>query len=400
MSTTIYERLSNAEQTWVDQTIEKIKAKLSKVRERSAEKLPMTAINGVHNNKLNDQGPAAMGKGFWTNGFWAGLMWQMYHLTGEERYAEVARFTQPILDSTLTEQYTHDLGFLWLPTATADYKLTGNQAALGSSVAAASWLAGRFNPVGNYIRAWGCFNESFPLGVPGEGEVHTLGAAIIDCMMNLPLLYWASEVTKDPRYAFIAKKHADKTMQHHIREDGSVIHIVEYNPETGEYVQDFGGQGYARGSAWTRGQAWGIYGFTASFKHTGDAKYLETAQKVASFFISQIPEDGLIPEDFRQPAEPWVQDDIAAGCAASGLLELAGLDAVSDEDKEKYLAAALKLLHAIDEKSADWSVETDGITLNGSSGYHMPGRNMNYTYADYFFVEAILKLNGSAVYIW
>lgn len=400
MEKKLYKQLNPTKQAWVDETIGKIEKKMKMVSERSAEKLPMAAINGVHNNKLDDQGPAAMGKGFWTNGFWAGLMWQMYHLTGEERYAEIARFTQPILDSTLTEQYTHDLGFLWLPSATADFKLTGNQTALGSSVAAASWLAGRFNPGGNYIRAWGCFNEAFKTGIPGEGEINTIGVTIIDCMMNLPLLYWASDVTKDPRFAFIAKKHADKTMQYHIRGDGSVVHIVEFNPETGEYVKEFGGQGYANGSAWARGQAWAIYGFTASYIHTGEQKYLETAQKAASFFISQIPENGLIPEDFRQPAEPWVQDDIAAGCAASGLLELVGLDTVSSEDKEKYLAAALKILQAIDEKSADWSTETDGITLNGSTAYHLPGKNMNYTYGDYYFVEAVLKLKGLAAYIW
>lgn len=400
MNMKIQEHLTTEDVKWADQVIGKISDKLLAVRERSAKKLPMVSIDGVHNNKLEDKGPSAMGKGFWTNGFWAGLLWQMYHLTGDERYAEVARFTQPVLDSTLVEQYTHDLGFLWLPSATLDYKLTGNKDALQSSIAAANWLAGRFNPAGNYIRAWGCFNESFKTGVPGEGEIHTIGVTIIDCMLNLPLLYWASEITADPRFAAIAKKHADKTMQNFIREDGSVIHIVEFNPETGEFIHDFGGQGYAQGSAWTRGQAWALYGFTASYKHTGEQKYLETAKKVAAYFISQIPENGLIPADFRQPAEPWIQDDIGASAAASGLLELAGLDEISSVDKAKYLAAALKILKAIDEKSADWSIETDGITQNGTTAYHLDGKNMNYVYGDYYFVEAILKLKDLAAYIW
>lgn len=400
MDMKLYDQLTLIQQIWVDETINRIEKKIKAVRERSANKLPMVAVNGVHNNKLEEQGPAAMGKGFWTNGFWAGLLWQMYHLTGEERYAEIARFSQPILESTLTEQYTHDLGFLWLPTATADYKLTGNKSAMASSIAAASWLAGRFNPDGNFIRAWGCFDEAFKTGIPDEDEIHTLGVTIIDCMMNLPLLYWASDVTKDPRYRSIARRHADKTMQYHIREDGSAIHIVEFDPETGEFIRDSGGQGYAQGSAWTRGQAWAIYGFTTSYKHTGEQKYLEIAQKAAAYFISQIPENGLLPEDLRQPAEPWVQDDIGACAAASGLLELSELDVVSDEDKAVYITAALKILQAIDEKSADWSIETDGITLNGSTAYHLPGKNMNYTYGDYYFVEAVLKLKGKAVFIW
>lgn len=147
--------------------------------------------------------------------------------------------------------------------------------------------------------------------------------------------------------------------------------ICEFDPNTGDFVQDFGGQGYGKGSSWSRGQGWGLCGFTASFKHTGKQEYLDTAKKIAAYILPLIPENGLLPCDFRQPAEPWVQDDIAAGVIASALLDLAEL---VPKERETYLKAALKILHALDEQSADWSQDTDHITLNGTAGYHLPGR--------------------------
>ena len=308
--------------------------------------------------------------------------------------------TSPGTQRRCSTSATHDIGFLFLPSAVLDYKLTGNRDSLNDATVAANLLAGRFNPVGNFIRAWD--GKTLPGFAPGDPEMHTAGVAIIDCMLNLPLLYWASETTGDPRYRHIAMKHADTAMKHFVREDGSVIHIVEFDPETGAYVDNFGGQGYRKGSSWARGQSWGLCGFTDSYKYTGKQEYLDTARRIAAYFISHIPEDGLIPEDFRQPAEPWVQDDIAACAAACGLIELAGM--VPEDEGRAYLDAALKMLKAIDEKSADWSPDTDGVTLRGSTAYHVRDRvhgwNKNYVYADYFFLAAVLKLRGQGIYIW
>lgn len=397
------EYLTKEDLQWVDQTIGRICDKLLAVRERSARKIPSGAINGVHDNKLTEPGPLGRTKTFWTNGFWAGILWQMYSVTKDARYAEIARFTEEVLSGCLSEATglaTHDIGYLFLPSAVLDYKLTGNQHSQNDATVAANLLAGRFNPMGNYIRAWD--GKTLPGFAPGDQEMHTAGVAIIDCMLNLPLLYWASEVTEDPRYRHIAMKHADTAMKNFVRKDGSVIHIVEFDPETGVYIDNFGGQGYQKGSSWARGQSWGLYGFTASYKHTHKQEYLDTAKKIAAFFLANIPADGLIPEDFCQPAEPWVQDDIAACAAACGLIELAGL--VPEDEGKAYLDNALKMLKAIDEKSADWSSETDGITLRGSTAYHIRDRvhgwNKNYVYADYFFIEAVLKLKGQGIYIW
>lgn len=392
----IREHLSKEEIQWADQVVEKMHHKLTAVRERSATKLPAETNDGVHDDKLTAKGNIGITRGFWTNGFWAGMLWQMYHATKDEQYAEIARFTLPILDECLLELDTHDIGFLWLPTAVLDYKITGDTAAKQSALTASKWLMGRFNPAIDVIRAWGGGNEEMALSKT-DPKMHLAGVTIIDCMMNLPLLYWASAETGDPRFYHAADRHAAKAMKHFVREDGSVIHICEFDPNTGDFVQDFGGQGYGKGSSWSRGQGWGLCGFTASFKHTGKQEYLDTAKKIAAYVIPLVPENGLLPCDFRQPAEPWVQDDIAAGVIASALLDLAEL---VPEEQETYLEAALKILHALDEQSADWSQDTDHITLNGTAGYHLPGRNKNYVYADYYFVEAMLKLTGKNVSIW
>ena len=253
----MYEMLTAADRAWVDEVLKKAHAKLCKVRERSAKKLPSEAQNGVHDNKLETKGNIGIARGFWTNGFWAGMLWQMYAETGDERYKEIARFTLPILDECLLEMDTHDIGFLWLPTAVLDYKITGDEGAKNSALAAAKWLAGRFNPAPNIIRAWGSGDEKMALSKV-DPPMRLAGVTIIDCMMNLPLLYWASNETGDPRYRNIAMRHADMAMQYFVREDGSVIHINEFDPDTGAYVDNFGGQGYGKGSAWSRGQGSGL----------------------------------------------------------------------------------------------------------------------------------------------
>lgn len=379
----------NQEIRWAEQVEQKLLAKYAAVRTRSADKIPARAIDGVHDDKSDGKkyNPDD-GLCWWTNGFWAGILWQLYSATGEQAYADTARVTEQKLDACFESYYGlhHDVGFMWLPSAVADYRLTKNADARRRGLHAASLLAGRFNPVG-YIRAW---ND-----IPGQ-DSDTRGWVIIDSMFNIPLLYWASEETKDPRFAGIAVRHADTVLANFIRPDGSVRHIVEFDPATGAFVRDYGGQGYAQGSSWTRGQTWALYGFVMSFKHTGSVRYLAAAQKVAEYFIRHIPADGRIPVDFCQPAEPFYQDDIAAAVAACGLIELSEL---VPERAEEYMAPALKLLHTLDE-SADWSPDTDGLLRNCSADYHGPLHNVNYTYGDYFFIEAILKLTGRGVYLW
>lgn len=379
----------NDARLWAQTVWPKLERKLAAVRVRSAEKIPARAIDGVHDNKA-DGGVYTPDDGlcWWTNGFWAGMLWQMYAATGDGAYAETARFTERTLDECFGLYYGlhHDVGFMWLPSAVADYRLTGDADARRRGLHAASLLAGRYNPAG-FIRAW---ND-----IPGQ-DSDTRGWVIVDSMLNIPLLYWASEETGDPRFAKMAAAHADTVAKHFVRPNGSVRHIVELSPETGAFMRDYGGQGYAQGSSWTRGQAWGLYGFVMSFRHTGAARYLAMAEKIAAYFTAHIPADDVLPVDFCQPAEPAYHDDIAAAVAACGLLELAEL---VPERAAEYTGAALRMLRALDA-SADWNEATDGILQNCSADYHGPLHNVNYTYGDYYLLEAVLKLTGKGVYLW
>ncbi len=382
-------KMNEKDQQWLDDILLKTMNKIAIVSERSKEKIPYTTSDGVHDDKAYvDPNNVWQGLSFWTNGFFGGMMWQMYHKTGEQRYADIAKKTEVALDETFELFYGlhHDVGFMWLPTAVANYRLTKDEDAKRRSLHAATLLAGRFNPVGKFIRAW---NDN--------PDHDNRGWAIIDCMFNIPLLYWASEETGDPRYSHIAKMHATTVMNNFIRSNGSSEHIVEFDPFTGEKVRIYGGQGYADGSAWTRGQSWAIYGFVMSYKHTLDQCFLDTAMKVADYFVSQVPESGLIPVDFDQPAEPAVEDSTAATISACGLIELAKI--LGDEG-HNYLEYAIKILKAQSELRCDFSDETDSLLTHCSARYHEESHHYSIIYGDYYFLEALLKLKGEDLYLW
>ena len=377
---------------WITETVDKIVHKMSWVSEKSKNKIPYTTVDGVHDNRLDETvaWTPENGRNWWTNGFFAGMMWQMYVATEDDKYIDIARFSEEQLDHCFEDFYgiNHDAGFMWLPTAIADYRLTGNEASRKRGLHAANLLAGRFNPFGNFIRAWNDF---------GDGR-DTKGWAIIDCLMNIPLLYWADKDLKDCKYYHIATKHADTAMKYFVRNDGSVNHIVEFNPQTGAYVGSHGGQGYGHGSSWTRGQAWAIYGFALSFRHTNNKDYLDSAKRVAHYFIANIPENGLIPVDFRQPENPAIEDSTAAAIAACGLLEVASH--VGEYEKAIYEKQARKLLGTLSEKRCNFGEDNDCILEKCTASYDEKQHEYNIIYGDYFYIEGIFRLNGKWADIW
>ncbi len=317
----------------------------------------------------------------WTTAFWPGMMWLMYLKTGDEQYKKIAEGCEEKLDEAF-EIFTyihHDVGFMWELSALADYKLTGNERSKARAMHAATILAGRFNHVAKYIRAW---------------DHSSLKWAIIDCMMNIPLLYWASEESGDPRFRQIAIAHANTTMNAFVRADGSVNHIVEFDPETGEVLATPAGQGYASGSSWSRGQAWALYGFMLSYLNTKDENYLNTAKKVAHYFIANV-EDGKLPAcDFRSPADaPEIWDASAASIATCGLIEIAKV--VPDEEKALYEKAVVRFLRALDA-DCDYSEDSLNLLCTSSSAYHSEkGNNMPWIFGDYYLLEALMKLDGN-----
>ncbi|MBQ1291746.1 MAG: glycoside hydrolase family 88 protein, partial [Lachnospiraceae bacterium] len=233
--------LTQKAEEWALGVQEKLAGKMKTVVERSRNVVPYTTENGrfidLTEKDIN----------WWTNGFWGGILWQLYTLTGDELYKEEAGILEKKLDKVLMDWtgLDHDNGFKWLPTSVAHYRIDQNEESKNRAIIAANNLAGRFNLAGHFIRAWNDW-----------GDVDRRGMAIIDCMMNLPLLYWAADVTGDPRFYQIAVAHADTAMRCFVREDGSVNHILRFDPESGELVESLGGQGYAVGSSWTRGQTW------------------------------------------------------------------------------------------------------------------------------------------------
>lgn len=378
--------LSEAQLAWAKETLRRTAEKLAKVSERSAHKIPYTTVNGVHDDRSG-----AGQIGWWTNGFWGGMMWQLYHLTGEERYRAIAEENEKKLDENFLhyDMLDHDNGFKWLPTAVADYRVTGSAEARNRGLLAANHLAGRYNAAGQFIRAWNDWDDN--------GRDHR-GWAIIDCLMNLPLLYWASEETGDPRFSQIAESHARTAKRCFQRGDGSARHIVEFNPMTGEMVRDYGGQGYAEGSSWTRGQTWALYGFTLSYLHTGNREFLDAAERMANYFLANIPESGLIPVDFRQPEDVSWEDSTAAAIASCGLLELAKL--TEGRQSALYRDGALKMLRALTEHSFSWDENEDCLLTKCTAAYHDEAHEFSIIYGDYYFLEAMMKLTGDELFIW
>ncbi|MCI9359427.1 MAG: glycosyl hydrolase family 88 [Hungatella sp.] len=379
-------------QAWAQETLEKVREKMEWVSEKNRDRIPYTTdAQGNYDDRSDgsSQWTVDNGLNWWTNGFWGGIMWLMYQDTKDERYAEIARVSEKKLEKCFDDFYGlhHDVGFMYLPTAVADYKLTGNEDGKRLGMHAANLLAGRFNPVGGFIRAW---NRT--------GEDDNTGWAIVDCMMNISLLYWASEESGDPRFGQIARMHADTVLENFIRPDGSVCHIVEFNPETGSMVKSYGGQGYGEGSSWTRGQGWAVYGFANSYKNTGKKEYLDAAKRVAHYCMANLPESGIIPVDFRQPAEPAWEDSCGACVIACGLLEIA--EHVPELEKNMYIGAAVKILKAIARNRADWGEDCDAIVQNCSAAYHSNYHHITMVYADYFFIEALYKLVGEGISIW
>ncbi|MWC27886.1 glycoside hydrolase family 88 protein [Paenibacillus sp. MMS18-CY102] len=320
---------------------------------------------------------------WWTSGFWPGMLWLMHDWTGNDAFKQAAWDWDSKLEQCFLQHPVdlhHDVGFQFLPTAVIKHQLTGDQEALRIGLRAADFMAGRFNPAGNFIRAW-------------NGDL--AGWAIIDCMMNLPLLFWASRESGDPRYKHIAMRHADTILTHGLRPDGSVVHILSFNPETGEFIEPLGGQGHGPDSAWSRGNAWALYGFALAYRYTGEQRYLDAAKRTAHHFIACLPDDAVPLWDFRvdQPeSEP--RDSSAAAIAASGLIEIA--EHVPQAQKHIYQGAAERILESLTERYATWDKpEHQAILLEGT-GHKPAGENVNVSiiYGDYYYIEAFAKLNG------
>ncbi len=365
--------------SWVEEAYTKSLEKVKALNEQIGVSFPHVCLDGKYNCE-----PVW----FWTSGFWGGLLWLAYRETKEEALKETACKIEAALEQSLHDDFYemhHDVGFMYLPTAVTHYRLTGNETSRKTGLIAANHLAGRFNLNGRFIRAW---TQSV--------DPASTGWAIIDCLMNLPLLFWASKEIDDPRFRQIAQAHADTVLKSFVRADSTVPHIVSFDPESGEKIENLGGQGLGPDSAWARGQSWAIYGFAIAYRETGKEEYLHASQNLANYFLSHLPEDKVPYWDFRTAEEDkFVLDSSAAACAASGLLELSEL-LVDEGEKAFYFDSAVEILKSLYENYADFSDAQQAILTKGTVSY--PNKkhvNVPIIYADYYFVEALSKLKGN-----
>ncbi len=370
---------------WARETFARIDKKASAMTLRSRNKIP----DGIDENGFHIERE----RSWWTGGFWGGMNWLLYDYTKNEEYRLTAERSEELLDEAFldVDGIHHDVGFMWHLTSGASYRLTDKPASHARARISAGLLASRYVLDGGFIRAWNYKGS----------ENYT----IIDTMMNLALLYWASDDTDDDRFKQIAMDHADMVISDHIREDGSVVHIAVHDRETREIVETLGGQGVAVGSSWSRGQAWAIYGFVISYIHTGEKRYLDAAKLVSNYFISRVCDDWLPPADFRASAEHDYYDSSAGACAACGFIELAKL--LPEDEGGMYMNAAVNILKAMTEHFCDFDPANDAILGYGTQRCVIPGStrekcgvHISLIYSDFFYTEAILKLLGSDFMIW
>jgi unsaturated chondroitin disaccharide hydrolase len=330
----------------------------------------------------------------WTVGFWPGILWYNYEYTKSKKNLEAARHYTEILEPLASlPAYDHDLGFQLFCSYGNGYRLTGEKKYKQVILNAADTLATLFNPKVGTILSW-------PRELEPNNWPHN---TIIDNMMNLEMLYWASANGGDKELYNIATKHAETTMKYHFRDDGSNYHVAVYDTITGDFLKGVTHQGYADETMWARGQAWAIYGFTMVYRETKDKKFLRFAEKVTDIYLARLPEDYLPYWDFDAPNIPdEPKDASAASIVASALLELSHLE--DDPAKAiQYNDAAVNMLISLSSDPYR-SGDTNSAFLLRSVGHKPNGSEVNVSviYADYYYIEALIRLKkleeGKSIY--
>lgn len=315
----------------------------------------------------------------WTSGFFPGELWFLYEYTGKQEWrSEAERYTANI-EREKTNGGTHDMGFKVYCSFGTGYRLTKNAHYRDVIIESARTLSTRFNPKAGVIKSW-------------DNRTRWKYPVIIDNMMNLELLFAATLLTGDSSFYKIAVSHANTTMKNHFRADNSSYHVLDYDTATGNVMQRTTHQGYADESAWSRGQAWGLYGYTMCYRFTKNKKYLEQAEKIAAYMLNHpnMPKD-LVPYwDYNAPAIPNEERDAsAAAVLASGLYELS----MYSKNAKRYRDKANRIIKSLTDSYRSPIGGNKGYILLHSTGSR-PSRsevNVPLSYADYYYLEALLR---------
>lgn len=324
--------------------------------------------------------------GWWCSGFYPGTLLALYGQTHDAALKTEADRIMKVLEKERYNTHTHDLGFMMYCSFGTANQMSPSDAYKQILINSAKSLSTRFNPKVGCIKSWDSKPSDF--------------IVIIDNMMNLELLFWATKATGDSSFYKIAVTHANTTLQNHFRPDGSSYHVINYNPETGAVQQKKTAQGYANESAWARGQAWGLYGYTVMYRETHDKKYLDQANKIAGFILNNpnLPADKIPYWDFNAPNIPDALRDASAGSImASALLELCRYN--TGKQAKTYYNTAEQILRSLSSATYKSVPKANGGFLLQHSVGHLPAGteiDASLTYADYYFVEAMNRYKAFA----
>ncbi|EJT6664597.1 glucuronyl hydrolase [Clostridium perfringens] len=321
----------------------------------------------------------------WTDGFWTGLLWLAYEYTGDEKYRELADKNIESFKNRVEKDIEldhHDLGFLYSLATVSGYKLTGSKDAREASIKAANKLISRYQEKGEFIQAWG------ELGSKDHYRF------IIDCLLNIPLLYWASDETGDAKYRNIANKHFVTSCNNVIRDDASAFHTFYMDNETGKPLRGVTRQGYSDDSAWARGQAWGVYGIPLNYRYTRNESCFNLYEGMTNYFLNRLPKDNVCYWDLIfNDGDDHSKDSSAAAIAVCGMHEMNKYLPEVDENKEVYKYAMHNILRSLIENYMNPEIEPGKpVLLHGVYSWHSgKGVDEGNIWGDYFFLEALIR---------
>ncbi|MEQ9849509.1 glycoside hydrolase family 88 protein [Pectobacterium brasiliense] len=321
----------------------------------------------------------------WTEGFWTGMLWLAWEVTKDDKYRRVAEGLLDSFEERLDKRIkvdTHDLGFLYLLSCVNAWRLTGNTRARTLALRAAELLFARFNATAGVIQAWGDLND------PARQ-----GRMIIDCNLNVPLLFWAANETGNPRYREAAHRHLTQAAQHLVRDDASSFHTFYMDIHTGQPLRGDTHQGFSNNSCWARGQAWGMYGFALGFNYTGDPAFTELSRKLSHYFLNRLPEDYVCYWDLIfTPEDRAFRDTSAAAVAVCGLAELLKQLPLSDPLRPDYQHAISHIM--LNLHQGYFAHDQDGLLREGVYNFgRQMGINVPNLWGDYFYFEALVRLS-------
>lgn len=320
----------------------------------------------------------------WTNGFWTGMLWIAYEYTGDEKYRKVAETHTKNFKERYENDFVlnhHDIGFLYSLSAVADYKVTGSIEARELGIKVAEKLKGRYQEKGEFIQAWGNLGD--------EVEYRL----IIDCFLNLPLLYWAYEETKDESFLKVANNHFVTALNNVIRNDASTYHTYYFDKETGQPKKGVTHQGFRNDSCWARGQAWAILGMPLNYRYNHNEDSKEVFEAVTNYYLNRLPED-LIPywDLIFKDEDNEPRDSSSAVIVACGIFERNRCH-INYTNKEVYTRAAHEMLRNLINNYTTINEDSDGVLMHGVySWQHKKGIDECNLWGDYFFMEALMRL--------